>query len=397
MSNSYSISKTINQSNSEKLNISLNEHDEETSPTKSTVDSSLNINDSTEHIELKDLSSSLYFSINDSVEDRNIILGFYKEPIKESEENNEHKENKFKGAIYFMISCLLLTTSIFLSKIISIKYRYISSFTQNMYRSIPPILISYYFMRKHDAISTFRSLYIKLIIRSFTNFVNISSLTLSSYFLKVTTSTTISSLTPIVTSVMAVAFLKETMTKTNIICLFISFIGCLILAKPFSHEGSSEEYGNNDHFIGYLFAFIYLFSRSTAIILQKTLSSKIDTQLIIFLINLLGLILSFLVCIFFYGMSSLKVGINEFGLLMISGIVIYLGNFFTMISIREAKIVFLQMLFPSIILFGFIVSVVFFKDTHDYSDYIGACIVFLINIYNSYDAYVEYKKKKNEN
>lgn len=346
---------------------------------------STDLNQSSVRIEISNSSSSKLSHLSNSSNDN--------QQTKETpiQTNENQKDNKLKGSLYFMISCLLFTMTILISKYISIKYPYISSFKQNAYRSIPALIISFFNMRNEEILQTLKKEYPKLFIRSITNFINNISLTLSSYFLKVTTSTTISSLIPIVTSLMAVYLLKERLTRTNIICLIISFIGCIILAKPFIDNGSNEEYGKSDSLAGYVFALVYLVSRSLSIILQKTISQKVDLQLVIFSINTMSICLSIIIELYFYN-SNLLIGVEEFGVMVFSGVIMYYASLFTMMSIRETKIIFLQMLYPSIILFGFLVSVVFFGERPGVSDFIGAFIVLFINIYNSYDVYYEYKR-----
>ena len=299
--------------------------------------------------------------------------------------------NRFQGAIEYLIGCLVFTFIMMIYKYTNVHYSYIPILTQNFYRSIIIAIISYVIMKnqisneeilKNTINSEYRQ---SILYRSLVAFINFVSLTACSNFLRLTTSTTFTSLSPIVTAFFATIFLNEKVTKVNIICLIVSLIGCLFLAKPFNNNSDGEDLP-----IGYISAAVFLLSRSGTVILQKKLSDKVNLQALMFSLSLVSVVLSFVLLII-QGDIILLHGIKEYILLFISGFVFYIGQLLIFRAVGMANIVFLQMFYPSIILFGFIISLVIFNEQHDIYDYFGASLVLAINIYNSYDAYLEYK------
>lgn len=320
---------------------------------------------------------------------------FSLEPFKinEPEDNIEAEavltelvnKDKIKGAFFNMLGNLLLSVSLFLVKYISNTYPYIPTVAINFYQVIPIIIISGYRLLSISSVSETVSKVTKhkkvLFFRCTNSFINFITLILASRYLRITTCSTIYSLSPIITSFMAVFFLNDKLTRVNVICLIVSLIGCLLLANPFKESKEGE-----DTLFGFFFAFIFIFSRGSTVILQKTLSNLISIELSIFIINFSNLIISFTFSLTF-NYSLVLNGTPEFFLLMLNGIISFTFLFFLFTSLTYSNVVFLQMFYPSIILFGFILSTCFSNEKHVLFDFIGAGIVLIVNIYSSYFAY----------
>lgn len=311
--------------------------------------------------------------------------------------NNSNKnKNKLKGALLNLTGNFFLSISIFLTKYIITHYDYVPLLSMHFYRSIPTFLIATYQCLREFQVMEIKSKVCSnlktLLFRCANAFVNFIALILAAKYLKITTSSTIYSISPVVTSFLAVLFLNEKVTHFNLVCLIVSLIGCVILSNPFRIGQSSSTSQTDDSLIGFIFAFIFVFSRGTTVILQKTLSSNIPIALSILVINFSNFILSFFLSSLFSenGLYSLILqGYSEVLLLIISGINIYVAMFLIFSSLKEADVVFLQMFYPSIILFGFILSTCLFNEVHGFFDFLGAGIVLIINIYSSYKVYLE--------
>ena len=304
--------------------------------------------------------------------------------------------NKIRGAVEYTFGCLLFTISVMVIRATYLNYTYIPVLTQNLYRTIPSLVISFYYVYNSFTLETalkctiYSEYKISIISRSLIAFINLMSLTISANFLRVTTSSTFSSLNPIVTTFMALIFLGEVVTNTNVICLLISVFGCLLIAKPFTDTNDSSKV---DSWLGIIAAIVFLISRSGSVILQKLISTKIDLQLLMLSINFVNIVFSLFIMIFITGDAIILTGMNEILLLFLSGILRYFAQYLTFSALYYADVVFLQLFYPSIILFGFISSIVFFNDQHDMYDYIGASLVLVINLYNSYEVLLEKNSK----
>ncbi len=226
---------------------------------------------------------------------------------------NENSINqKLQGALEYLLGCLVYTITIMIGKYIHLKYSYIPILTQNFYRSFIIAVISYIVMINQLSYQeilneTINSTYRKEIInRCICGFFNFITLAGSSNYLRMTTSSTITSLSPLITVFFALVFLKEKINNTNIICLIVSLIGCLILAKPFAKHSGTDQ----DTAIGYIYIAVFLITRSGTVILQKQLSNKISIQTIMFCISFTGSILT-LVLLILNGESLILNGLYE--------------------------------------------------------------------------------------
>lgn len=302
------------------------------------------------------------------------------------------KYNNLIGAVEYLIGCLGYSIVIMMGKYFNIHYGYIPILTQNIYKFIIIIIISmivlkYQLNNKQILNNTIYSEYkFSIIWRCIVGFINFLSLTACSNYLKVTTSTTISCLSPLVTSVFAMFILYEKMSKTNFVSLILSIIGCLILSIPSSSIDNIEK----DSTLGFLSGIIFLITRSGTVILQKSLSDKVNIQAIMLCISLFGLIVNLIMIII--SNDRLLFGFEETVILIISGVIFYFAQWFIFRAITKSPVIYLQMFYPSIILFGFVLGIVCFDTKYQFLDYFGAGIVLFVNIYNSLEAYLDYSK-----
>lgn len=325
--------------------------------------------------------------------------------------NNEldKTDDRLKSTLLYLIGCLCFTLSIMVHKHISDCYSYLGAHSQNLYRCLTVIIMSYFQLIReinnkeiiHKII--FSDYRLSLLLRCSIAFVNILFTILMSSNLRLSTSTTISSLSPLITAFGAIVFLNEKVTKTNIICLVISLIGCVILSNPFNSNNNVEDtlnkkIKNSDSVYGLICAFIFLLSRSFTVLLQKKLSNKIDPKIIILSISLFSFIMSFIIISVFYNGKDvvfLLYTINELFLLILSGVLMFYCQYFIFKAVIMSPVSYLQLFYPSIILFGFVISLVFTNDKHGVSDFVGATIILCVNIYSSYEAYLIGQNKNN--
>ena len=215
-------------------------------------------------------------------------------------------------------------------------------------------------------------------------------------YLRLSTSLTLTNLTPVIVMISAFYFLEEKLTKNDFITFGCSFAGVLIITKPFSKTTSNGK--NDDQFVGFVYAAFALCSRAMATITQKLVGEHIEALVMVVYLVFVNVILT--IFAFFIFPSSDPIlentnkiqSLNEFFWLSLIGVMKFLSPFCLMISIKYSEVVFLQPFNTISIVFSFFLSWVFFKDeNHDVYDYIGAGIILTTNLFRSLHVYYTYK------
>ena len=91
----------------------------------------------------------------------------------------------------------------------------------------------------------------------------------------VSIASSIFSMGPILTTVFANLFLKETVTISDYISLMFAFVGVIVVNNPFKSKDSNNELSNHNLFVGTVFALTGALAFSGAMLSMRMMSTGI--------------------------------------------------------------------------------------------------------------------------
>jgi len=304
------------------------------------------------------------------------------------------KENKILAATFCLLGNLFYVLSMFFHRLVNKNYKGFSSLSQNFYKSVfisVMTLIQIYGtpIAEIKKNLTNRKSLIGLNIRAILAFVNKLSLTFIGNNLRVSTSSTLSSINPIFTVIFAIFILKEKLKFMHIISLVVCIAGCLLIAKPWGDNHDK----NNDSIEGYIWGGVNVLTKSFTPIIQKIISDNVHPGVQLFFTNLPSMVLSAILMPIFSASFDF---VSYIALLYIAGAALgnFLNQYLIIKAIEKAEVTFIQIFYPSMIAYGFILTFLFTDDQNDYMDFIGAGIIMLVNIINTILIFVSQMKKK---
>lgn len=180
---------------------------------------------------------------------------------------------------------------------------------------------------------------------------------------------------PLFTTLLGIVFLKNRMNWQQGFCVFIGYLGVLVVIGPFSLELNSAE----------SVAILANLLASCAIILLKKLCVTESNTRILFYTNSATVILS--------GMSTLWIwqspSWQDISLLLLMGISSTLAQVFYAQALRMAEPAFVAPLEYNRLIFAVLIGYGFFNELPTYTVLIGAALIIGANLYLSF---LEFKK-----
>ena len=167
---------------------------------------------------------------------------------------------------------------------------------------------------------------------------------------------------PLITTILAVIFLKEKVKTYRLTALSVGFIGVIIILRP----------GSNSFEYGYLLILATSFLWSISNILVKKLSSNDHPYTIIFFMLILTTPVSLLITLFFWQTPT----ITEWIWFFILGAISNQAQYAMIQAYRKTDINTLQPFDFSRLIFGAILSYIFFKETLNIWTLLGSAIIF---------------------
>ncbi len=73
----------------------------------------------------------------------------------------------------------------------------------------------------------------------------------------------------------------------------------------------------------------------------------------------------------------------------------FFNQFFIMKALELDEVTYVQLFNPTVIAYGFILSICFTNESHDLFDFIGSAVILIVNIGITYKAYKDSKIKVN--
>lgn len=178
--------------------------------------------------------------------------------------------------------------------------------------------------------------------------------------------TTLYYVAPIMTTVLAVFFLKERLTTARVAAASLGFFGVLVACNP------------ADMGIG-LPALLVLgaaFLWSVAMILMRTISKSESALLQIFVINAIFTVIMGLVAIFMWRAMDLR----QFAVIVATGLVGGLGQYALVEAAREVPASVLGTVEYSALLWSFVFGYLFWGEVPDGTVYLGAALIMLAGL-----------------
>ncbi len=273
-------------------------------------------------------------------------------------------ENIKKGVFFLLLTSFLFSSQQALGKVLY----YLSSFERTFYFSLIAALIMAILCKKEKVpligaqpkFLFFRSLFgfisTVLVFAAATNTYPIANLSL------------LSSTSTIFALLAAVIWLKERMSKGQVLSLFIAFCGIALLLKP---TGGFMEVESLLALGGGCFA-------GLAYTVVRRLKDESPFS-ITFFFMVFSVIVSFPLALW-QGMHPL--GLFEVGILLLLGIVTAAAQFFLSVAYRYAPSTKISVYLYSQSLFAFIIGIFAFHEVPDWLSIMGGCLLILAGVWN---------------
>ena len=266
--------------------------------------------------------------------------------------------NKTKAVFFMLISALGFT---FMS--VTVKYvKGIPLFEKVFFRNLISLAIAFYMIKKSSSpIFGKKENQIALLARSgfgligvILNFYAISHLSLAD-------STMLGKLSPIFVTIMACLFLKEKIDKKQIIGIFITFIGALLVIKPqFSLS-----------IIPSMAGLLSAAASGVAYTLLRYLKDKENPDTIIFYFSIISVLGTLPLVLADYVAPSL----SQLAFLFGTGLFASVGQFGITYAYKYSKATEVSIYTYSAIIFGIILGIIFFREIPDLLSIIGGSII----------------------
>lgn len=272
--------------------------------------------------------------------------------------------NKIKAVLSMLISALGFT---FMS--VTVKYlKDIPLFEKVFFRNLVSLVIAFYLIKKSSApVFGQRKNQLALLARAgfglagvILNFYAISHLTLAD-------STTLGKLSPIFVTIMACLFLKEKIDKEQIIGIFITFGGALLVIKP---EFSLS-------IIPSIAGLLSAAAAGIAYTLLRYLKDKESPDTIVFYFS----IVSVLGTLPFVLNDYIVPDSTQLMLLLATGLFASVGQFGITYAYKYSKATEVSIYNYSAIVFGIILGFIFFHEIPDMLSLLGGAIIIGIAYY----------------
>ncbi len=185
--------------------------------------------------------------------------------------------------------------------------------------------------------------------------------------------TLIQYLYPVLTAIIALIFLKESIQKTTILALFFSLIGVIIMARPDILPGMTTQ-GNAPPLApqGLVFALIGAIGTATAYVMVRKLSQSEDPSVIIFSFPFIALPVSLI----FLGVDGVMPQGLDWLLLVLVGILAQFGQYTLTLAMTQEKVAITSAFAYIQVVFSAIIGWLFFHEIPAISTVAGAiCII----------------------
>jgi len=314
-----------------------------------------------------------------------LLKGLNQDNITNKVEINYTADDNYKACLYTFLSTFLYSITSFLGEVLSKYYPDVEASSTNFIRGIVLIFLSLFYSHKNkinlsqqinklkDKIFVFT---LRCLASALCNYLFFESLK----YMRMSSSFTILNLSPIFTTILTVIFLNAVLLKIDIIALLVCFFSVILITKPafiFSSSSSGE-----DHPLGIFLAFSAAVIAGISNFANKIIAKDFDTCFICLGIGIASSLLSLIISPF---------TTNGFGTLsfetFIIAIILSLFSFYSVFtwvfSISCGDIVkILPITYVGIVL-NLIYSTFIFRQSCDFLDILGSCLIIFINIYKN--------------
>ena len=323
--------------------------------------------------------------------------------------NPDLSKTRLKGILLYSSCYCLFSILILFQRINYLYFPQSTTNVQNFWRGIVCFICSnsvfFLIEKKRIDETTFDKSYIKYLIpRVIGDTLFQYYCILASNNLKVSTTVILSNISPVVIAFYCWIFLREKIGKIDVISLAVCLIGVLIVSNPFDNNSNSGLGGGEgggtktsevsiDKSIGFLYTFVMIICNSTYYTCQKLIGIKIDTSLVQAW-NAVGyLIASITYQVVFYSENPISnyipTSFNQFFYLFAVGFLTWLTQYLVIQGIRNCELIYLQPFTYLSIFFSFIFGKLILDEQYIITDYIGALLILVINLYRCYLVRIE--------
>lgn len=279
--------------------------------------------------------------------------------IKNNINNQSLNHNNYQATLFIIGHALWFSIGAVFIKYLSLDLNiFIITFFRNLF-ALPLISVIYYKSKDEKRMTTksFKSHFLR-------SFIIFSSMLFWFYTLKSITipqAVSLSFITPIITTIMAIIFLGEKPGIHRFTALIISFVGMLIIIKP-DFESLN---------LGHLSVLIATFLWAMGNIVTKKMSIKESPKTIVFYLNIFSVLFSIPFIIFFWQPISMK----NIILLIILANVMNISHFALTKAISLAEVSFLAPFDFVRLIFAAIISYLVFREGVNLESIIGSILI----------------------
>jgi drug/metabolite transporter (DMT)-like permease len=297
------------------------------------------------------------------------------------------KENNFKASLAILIYSFLYSITTLIGKLLGMYHPEVENSATNLIRGIVVVMVSQLIFSKNNLSiqeelnkdrSKTKILLIRCLFGAFANFAFFQSL----QNMRVSSAFTIFNVSPIITTVLSVIFLGIKITNADIYGFISCFFSVILITKPSFIFHSTVE--SDDKLIGIIWAISAMAASGFAIFLNKKIGKDFH-----FISNL------YLMGVFFILISTFVLMISENGLRTLTFYSCFLAvlmSFFFFgsiaclaysLSIGADIVKILPITYSGVVINSFY-NVVIFHQSFDIFDFIGSCIIIIVNILNAF-------------
>jgi drug/metabolite transporter (DMT)-like permease len=186
--------------------------------------------------------------------------------------------------------------------------------------------------------------------------------------LNLSTATSIGFTTPLISSILALIFLKEKLTSNKILALVLGYLGIILVAQPkFSHNS-----------FALIIAFIANITASLSLVCAKKLTQKEQALQILFKYQIGALLVT--TVLFLSRSSEITVSQNNLLKLFAVSLIAILSQFCYLKSLKYADLSFVAPFEYVRILYANILGYYVFSEQLDVYDLLGCCLIIIASL-----------------
>ena len=314
----------------------------------------------------------------------------------------------YKGMFFMLCSCISKSCFSLLTKYLLESYSHVSSFQLLAYRSVLMFFISIALLGgfwKHlfpPSLLNSKKTLLGVIIRTIFAVFSISLLIYALKNMHVSDVYSLYYIYPAIILVLSLLFLKnEKFGYFDFICLFICFIGALLIVKPtwlFTIDISNPETQSKKTFF-FLFVLIASCMKAVEDIIVRRVGNEVPALLFPFAYSMLGIIIFPLQMFLFDKQYLIYFSFRDWILIFITGILTYLYQFFMALGLQNEGAGRVSMVNYIQIALMYICDLSIFGKPLQMLDLLGTCLIFGFNFTNGIikvsSRLKELNKKKN--